>query len=81
MRNTEADALIERVDAPATPVLRGKNAERASIRDHMPRIGHIWLFLLFTTVFTFNSNYVGSELNQMKMILTIKMDWGIETNK
>ena len=73
--------MIDRLDVPVTPTLRGKNAERASIRDHKPRIGHIWLFLIIVTTFSVNSNYVLGELNQMKKLLTVKMDWGDKTDK
>lgn len=81
LKQSQADALIDRLDLPVTPTLRGKNAERASVRDHKPRIGHIWLFLVITTCFSLNSNYVLGELNQMKMLLTVKMDWGDGSDK
>ena len=55
-------------DCPTTPVLRGKSAELASI-DHKPRWGNIWIFLIVTTMFSLESNYVLGYLNQMKELL------------
>ena len=63
-----------------TPTLRGKSAELASI-DHKPRLCAIWLFLVVATSFSLNSNYMLGELNQMKKLLSIKLDWGEGTDK
>ena len=57
-----------------TPILRGKSAELASI-SHKPLLLNIWIFLIVTTMFSLNSNYVLSQLNQMKELLTVKFNW------
>lgn len=59
---------------PVTPELRGKSAELASI-SHKPRYGNIWLFLVVTTAFSVNQNYVLSSLNQEEKLLQVKLGW------
>ena len=64
----------DREDIPKSPILRGKSAEVASMNFN-PRTGNIWLFLIVTTAFSLNSNYVLGQLNQMKLLLTYKLGW------
>ena len=57
--NTETDEFLKstRNYEPTTPILRGKSAELASI-EHKPRMCNIWIFLIVTTSFSLESNYV-----------------------
>jgi MFS family permease len=73
--DAKTTGFISQCDAagPASPEMRGKSAELASL-DHKPNVGKIWLFLFVATSFTLASNYQGS-LNQIKRLLTIKFDW------
>ena len=79
-RATETFLSKNAKDQPTTPVLRGKSAELASI-EHKPRYNNIWIFLIVTTMFSFNSNYVLGYLNQMKELLQIKLGWVAESQQ
>jgi len=64
----------QRTVEPTPAEMRGKSAELLSI-SHKPRYCHIVTVIFFVGFLTVNLAFVASQLNQLKKLLEVKMDW------
>jgi len=65
-------------DFSKSPNFRGKSAELESI-SHRPRYCNIVVFITVVCSISLNTNYISSELTQIKDLLEVKLNWDEET--